>query len=211
MSSNIKHNLYNTHSSNRLTSQVERASGGGRTDAVRPCLALGSGNQVKVGGGFGGGVSSVDGGSSWALLCHTNTMLIEFQSLQNTEKNSSRGYCHAIYMLTRLRRQSQVSSSLFFFSVCFSRPGWQWVGSQQSRLVSDRPLPTLLTRWNPQSTIGRRLSRPLTFSYFVAFALNKTSLEQTTFPRENNFTGDSSCFAIVHIKPQGERRPLDRL
>lgn len=43
------------------------------------------------------------------------------QSLQNTEKNSSRGYCHAIYMLTRLRRQSQV----FFFFQEFSCPVWQ--------------------------------------------------------------------------------------
>lgn len=147
MSSNIKHNLYNSHSSNRLTSQVERASGGGRTDAVRPCSALGSGNQVEVGGGFGG-VSRVDGGSSWALLCHTNTMLIEFQGLQNTEKNSSRGYCHAIYMLTRLRRQSQVFLWVFFFA------GLAVGGFTAGRVVSDPHSPTLLTRWNPRSTVG---------------------------------------------------------
>lgn len=189
MSSNIKHNLYNTHSSNRVTSQVERASGGGRTDAVRPCFALGSGNQVKVGGGFGGGgVSSVDGGSSWALLCHTNTMLIEFQSLQNTEKNSSRGYCHAIYMLTRLRRQSQVPLRVFFFSFFsfllfhFSRPVWQLVGSQQVGVLLT-PDPLSQHRWNPRSTVGRP-SQPtfdLLLLRHMAFALNKLSLEQTAF------------------------------
>lgn len=46
-------------------------------------------------------------GGGWALLCHTNTMLKEFK-VYKTSKFLLQ-YCHAIYMLTRLRQQCQVS------------------------------------------------------------------------------------------------------
>lgn len=50
----------------------------------------------------------------WALLCHTNTMLKEFK-VYKTSKFLLQ-YCHAIYMLTQLRQQCQVSR-VFMFSL----------------------------------------------------------------------------------------------
>ncbi len=49
-------------------------------------------------------------GVIWALLCHTNTMLKEFK-VYKTSKFLLQ-YCHAIYMLTRLRQQ--VFQEFFF-------------------------------------------------------------------------------------------------
>lgn len=61
-------------------------------------------------------------------------------------KNSSRGYCHAIYMLTRLRRQSQVSLRVFFFlfSFLFFTSGLAVGGFTAGRVVFGSPPTPLL-------------------------------------------------------------------
>lgn len=60
----------------------------------------------------------------WALLCHTNTMLKEFK-VYKTSKFLLQ-YCHAIYMLTRLKEQCQVSRA-FMSSLAVRGFGLDWV------------------------------------------------------------------------------------
>lgn len=125
MSNNIKHNLHNTHSSNRLLHWLK----GHPKLAVkyckmmRDCVCQILAQEVR---GEGGGV--------WALLCHTNTMLKEFK-VYKTQKFLLQ-YCHAIYMLTRLRQQCQVLQQ-------FPCPVWQWKGSGHVHEESCTPLPAL--------------------------------------------------------------------
>ena len=64
---------------------------------------MGEGGFVST---LSSGCRGVGGRGFWALLCHTNTMLKEFK-VYKTSKFLLQ-YCHAIYMLTRLRQRCQV-------------------------------------------------------------------------------------------------------
>lgn len=111
MSNNIKHNLHNTHSWNRLLHRFK----GHLELAVRYCKwrkgdrggGLCVDSQFRMSGCRWEGV--------WALLCHTNTMLKEFK-VYKTSKFLLQ-YCHAIYMLTRLRQRCQVYSRVSMSSL----------------------------------------------------------------------------------------------
>lgn len=70
MSNNIKHNLHNTHSWNRLLHRFR----GHLELAVRCCKWWGTGLCVDS----WLRKSGLGSGWDWALLCHTNTMLKEF-------------------------------------------------------------------------------------------------------------------------------------
>lgn len=147
LSSNSKHNLYNSHSSKRSRHRLKGASGGGRTDAVRP---RSGGRRVECRWRQQLGIA----------MSHKHNAHRVHKVYKTLKKIPSRGYCHAINMLTRLRRQSRVSLSLFFsFFKCPVLAVGGWFSDR------DPPPPTLCLkhRWNPRSTVGRRLSRPLTF------------------------------------------------